>query len=153
MCSHVSHDLFFRTDKKSSIWRQDNHANIVGAFHLSRRVSEENRACSFSIHFFKITDPFDGRSFLMCSHDQFFGTNKIRILKSDRVNGPLLCNDLSPNGPIKHKINLQFRLRPNRNACKVHDFEKFGLRKYFIFPIQKYYNLIWKNWTENESKY
>ena len=32
--------------------------------------------------FFKIRDPFDGRSFLMCSHDPFFGTNKTRILKN-----------------------------------------------------------------------
>ena len=32
--------------------------------------------------FFKITDPCDGRSFLMCSHDPFFGTNKNRILKN-----------------------------------------------------------------------
>ena len=32
--------------------------------------------------FFKIKDPFDGRSFLMCSHDPFFGTNKYRILKN-----------------------------------------------------------------------
>ena len=32
--------------------------------------------------FFKIKDPFDGRSFLMCSHDPFFGTNKNRILKN-----------------------------------------------------------------------
>ena len=30
----------------------------------------------FSSVFFKITDPFDGRSFLMCSQDPFFGTNK-----------------------------------------------------------------------------
>ena len=39
--------------------------------------------------FFKITDPFDGRSFLMCLQDPFFGTNKIGPLKTDRVNGPL----------------------------------------------------------------
>ena len=77
-----SHDQFFRTDKESSIWRQNDHAKFVGAFHLSRRVSDENRACSVSIRFFKITDPFDGRSFLMCSHDPFFGTNKNRILKN-----------------------------------------------------------------------
>ena len=32
--------------------------------------------------FFKIKDPFDGRSFLMCSHDPFFGTNKNRFLKN-----------------------------------------------------------------------
>ena len=53
-----SHDPFFRTNKESSIWRQNNHAKFVGAFHLSRRVSDENRACSISIRFFKITDPF-----------------------------------------------------------------------------------------------
>ena len=45
-------------------------------------MSDENRAYSISIHFFKIKDPFDGRSFLMCSHDPFFGTNKNRILKN-----------------------------------------------------------------------
>ena len=32
--------------------------------------------------FFKITDPFNGSSFLMCSHNSFFGTNKNRILKN-----------------------------------------------------------------------
>ena len=35
-----------------------------------------------SVFFFKITDPFDRRSFLMCSHNPFFGTNKNRILKN-----------------------------------------------------------------------
>ena len=77
-----SHDPFFRTNKESSIWRQNDHAKFVGAFHLSRRVSDENRACSISICFFKIRDPFDGRSFSMCSHDPFFETNKTRILKN-----------------------------------------------------------------------
>ena len=76
-----SHDPFFRTNKKSSIWRQNHHVKFVGAFHLSRRVSDENRACPIFTRFFKITDPFDGRSFLMCSHDPFFGTNKNWILK------------------------------------------------------------------------
>ena len=52
-------------------------------------MSDENRAYSISIRFFKITDPFDGRSFLMCSQDPFFGTNKIEPLKTNRVNGPL----------------------------------------------------------------
>ena len=77
-----SHDPFFRTNKESSIWRQNNHVKFVGAFHLSRRVSDEKRACFISIRFFKITDPCDGRSFLMCSHDPFLGTNKNRILKN-----------------------------------------------------------------------
>ena len=55
---------------------------IIQNFHLSRRVSDENRACSIYIRFYKITDLFDGRSFLMCSHDPFFGGNKNRILKN-----------------------------------------------------------------------
>ena len=64
-----SHDPFLRTNKESSIWRQNDHAKFVGAFYLSRRVSDENKTCSISIRFLKITDLFDGRSFLMCSHD------------------------------------------------------------------------------------
>ena len=79
MCSH---DPFFRTNKESSIWLQNDHAKFVGAVHLSRRVSNENRACSISTRFFKIKDPFDGRSFLMCSHDPLFRTNKNCILKN-----------------------------------------------------------------------
>ena len=81
-----SHDPIFRSNKQSSIWRQNDqryHAKFVSAFHLSRRVSDENGACSISIHFFKITDRCVGRSFSMCSHDPIFGTNKNRILKVD----------------------------------------------------------------------
>ena len=48
-----SHDPFFRTNKESSIWRQNDHAKFAGAFHLSMRVSDENRACSISIRFFQ----------------------------------------------------------------------------------------------------
>ena len=48
-----SHDPFLRTNKESSIGRQNDHAKFVGAFHLSRRVSDENRACSISIRFFQ----------------------------------------------------------------------------------------------------
>ena len=77
-----SHDPIFRTNKESSIWRQNDHAKFVGAFHLSRRVSDENRACSISIRFFKITDPCVRRSFSMCSNDPIFGTNKNRIRKN-----------------------------------------------------------------------
>ena len=80
---------FFRTNKESSISRQNDHAKFVGAFHLSKRISDENRAYFISIRFFKITDPFDGRSFLMCSQDPFCGTNKIGPLKTNRVNGTL----------------------------------------------------------------
>ena len=67
-----SHDSFCKTNKESSMWRQNDDAKFVGAFHLSRRA----------IRFFKITDPFDERSFLMCSHNAFFGATKNRILKN-----------------------------------------------------------------------
>ena len=80
-----SHDPFFRTDTESSIWCQNDHVEVVGAFRLSRRQGE----CRMKIEhvlfpsvFFKITDPSDGRSCLMCSHNPFFGTNKNRILKN-----------------------------------------------------------------------
>ena len=77
-----SHDPLCRTNKESSIWLQNDHAKFVGAFHLSKRVSNEIRASSISIRFFKIKDPFDGMSFLMCSHDLSFRTNKNCILKN-----------------------------------------------------------------------
>ena len=74
-----SHHPIFRTNKESSIWRQNVHRDVM---HLSRRVSDENRACSISICFFKIMDPCVAKSFSMCSHEPIFGTNKNRILKN-----------------------------------------------------------------------
>ena len=52
--------------------------------------------------FFKITDPFDGRSFLMCSHNPFFGTNKNGILKNGSCEQAL-------------KLSLSMRSQPNIN--------------------------------------
>ena len=76
-------------------------AKFVGAFHLSRRLSDENRACSIAIRvFFKITDPCVGNSFSMCSHDRIFGTNKNRKLKNgscERVLRPFLTVHLLRN--------------------------------------------------------
>ena len=73
-------------NKESEIWLQNDHTKFVSAFHLSSRVSGEDRAGSISIRFFEITDPFDGRSFLMCSHDTFSEPIKMGSLKPDRVN-------------------------------------------------------------------
>ena len=105
-CVVCSNDPFFRTNKKSSIWHQNDHAKFVGAFHLSRRVSGENRTCAISIRFFKITDPFDGRSFLVCSHDPFFGINKNWNLKNGSCEQALRC-----------KINRVFKLDHFVNYC------------------------------------
>ena len=46
----------------------------------------------FPSFFFKITDPFNGMSFLLCSHDAFFGTNKNRILKNGLCEQALIFN-------------------------------------------------------------
>ena len=41
------------------------------------------KSSMFYFHpFFLITDPFDGKSFLICSLNQFFGTSKNWILKN-----------------------------------------------------------------------
>ena len=55
----------------------------------------------FHPFFFKITDPFDGRSFLMCSHDPFFRTNKNRILK----------NGSCERDFILISVNLNFKMK------------------------------------------
>ena len=50
----------------------------------------------------------------------------------------------------KFNVKLTYKLRPNRNACRVPDFENFGQQKHFIIPIQKYYN-IFKNWAKKKT--
>ena len=66
--------------------------------------------------FIKITYPFDGRSFLMCSHDPFFGTNKNRILK----NG--LCE-----WALRKFCHEKEVLPPERKFCR--ERESFATRK------------------------
>ena len=66
MCSH---DPFFRTNKESSIGQMQN-LSVPFIFQGECRMKIEH--VLFPSVFFKIKDPFDGRSFLMCSHDPFF---------------------------------------------------------------------------------
>ena len=93
-----SHNLFFRTNKESSIWFQNDHAKFVGAFHVSRRVSDENRACSISIRFF-----FKLRIQLMEGHFSyvhiisFLEPTKIGSLKMNLLNRSL---DLESGGQV-----------------------------------------------------
>ena len=77
-----SHDPFFRTNKESSIWRQNDNAKLLVPFIFQEERRMKIGHVLFPSFFFKITDLFDGRSFLMCLHDPFFGTNKNRILKN-----------------------------------------------------------------------
>ena len=82
------HDLFFRTNKESSIWRQNDHAKFVGGFHLSRRVSDENRACSISTRVLKLRIHILEGHFRSVNTIRFSQPTKIGFLKTDRVNGP-----------------------------------------------------------------
>ena len=73
MCSH---DPIFRTDKESSIWRQNDHRDIMQNLSAPFIFQEECRMkiehVPFPSVFFKITDPYVGRLFSMCSHDPIF---------------------------------------------------------------------------------
>ena len=90
MCSH---DPIFRTDKESSIWRQNDHRGIMQNLSAPFIFQKE---CGMKIEhvifhpFLKLTDPCVRRPFSMCSHDPIFGTNKNRVLKNGQcVKGPL----------------------------------------------------------------
>ena len=57
--------------------------NLSVPFIFQRECRMKIEHVLFPSVFFKATDPFDGRSFLMCSHDPFIGTNKNQILKNE----------------------------------------------------------------------
>ena len=44
---------FSELTKNLQFGAKNDHAKFVGAFHLSRRVLDENKACSISIRFFQ----------------------------------------------------------------------------------------------------
>ena len=80
------HHPIFRTHKEPSIWRQNDHRDIIQnlsapfIFHEKCRMKTEH--VLLPSDFFKITNHCVGRSFSMCSHDPFFRTNKNWILKN-----------------------------------------------------------------------
>ena len=80
------HDPIFKTDKESSIWRQNDHRDIMQnlsapfIFHEECRMKMEHVLFPFVFSKLRIRV---GRSFSMCcSHDPIFGTNKNRVLKN-----------------------------------------------------------------------
>ena len=100
-----SHDPIFRTNKKSSIWCQNDHSDIVQNLSAPFIFQEEclmkiEHALFLSV-FFKIMDPCFGRSFSMCSHDPIFGTNKNRILKNGSCERALTLFRLGYFGTIR----------------------------------------------------
>ena len=81
-----SNGPIFITNKESSIWRQNDHRDIMqnlsALFIFQEECQMKIEHVLFPSVFFKIMDPCVGRSFSMCSHDPTFGTNKNRILKN-----------------------------------------------------------------------
>ena len=79
VCSHYP---FFELTKNLQFGAKTIMPNLSVPFIFHRECRMKIEHVLFPSVFFKITDPFDGKSFLMCSHDPFFGTNKDRILKN-----------------------------------------------------------------------
>ena len=95
-----SHDLFFRTNKESSIWCQNDLAKFVSAFHISRRMSDGNiDHVLFPSVFFKL------QIRLMEGHFQYVYTISFSeptnngSLKTDLLNRPL---DIESGGQVQN---------------------------------------------------
>ena len=128
-----SHDPIFRTGKETSIWRPNDHRDIMQNLSAPFICPEDcpmDRACSISIRFFKIKDPCVGRSFSMCSHDPIFGTNKNRILKDGSCERAFRLETLSTlnsrnclgqelkRGFLACRVLLYFKVKDNRRLRK-----------------------------------
>ena len=90
-----SHYPILRTHKESSIWRQNDHRDIMQnlsapfIFQEECRMNE-NRACSIFIRFFSKLRIRVSEGHFRCVHTiRFSEPTKIGSLKTDRVNGPL----------------------------------------------------------------
>ena len=103
-----SHDPIFKTDKESSIWRQNDHRDIMqnlsAPFIFQEECQVKIEHALFPSVFFTFMDPCVGRSFSVCSHDPIFGTNKNRILE---------------NGQCERAIETQLSLTTNEIQYKV----------------------------------
>ena len=87
-----SHDPIFRTEIESSIWRQNDHRdimqNLLAPFIFYKRVSDENRACSISIRFFQNYGSMCQKViFNVFTRIRFSEPTKIGSLETDVVNG------------------------------------------------------------------
>ena len=92
MCSH---DPIFRTGKESSIWRQNDHRDIMQnllapfIFHEECRMKIEHVLFCFHPFFSNLRIRVSEGPF-QCVHTiRFSEPAKIGSLKTDRVNGPL----------------------------------------------------------------
>ena len=98
-----SHDLIFRTNKESSIWRQNDHRDIMQNLSAPFIFQEECRMKIEDVLFpyvFSNLQIHVSESHFHCVHTiQFSEPTKIGSLKTNRVNGPSeLQNQLAPTG-------------------------------------------------------
>ena len=89
---HLSHDPNFRTDKESSIWRQNDHRDIVQNLSAPVIFQEECRMkiehVLFPSVFSKLLIRVSEDHFQCVLAIRFSEPTKIGSLKTDRVNGP-----------------------------------------------------------------
>ena len=89
MCSH---NPIFRTDKGSSIWRQNDHRDIMQNLSIPFIFQEECRMKTehvlFPSVFSNLRIGVSECHFFLCSYDPIFGTNKNWILKNGYCERP-----------------------------------------------------------------
>ena len=88
-----SHDPIFRTDKESSIWRQNDHRDIMQNLSAPFIFQEECRMKIKHVLFPSVFSNLQTRvseGHFQCVHTiRFSEPTKIESLKTDHVNGPL----------------------------------------------------------------
>ena len=86
-----SHDPIFRTHKESSIWRQNDHRDIMQNLLAPFIFQEECRMKIEHVLFPSVFSNLQIRvseGHFQCVHTIRFSGEKIGSLKTDRVNGP-----------------------------------------------------------------
>ena len=87
-----SHDPIFRTDKESSIWRQNDHRDIMqnlsAPFIFQEKCGMKIEHVIFTFAFSKLWIRVSESHFQCVYTIRFSEPTKIGFLKTDRVNGP-----------------------------------------------------------------
>ena len=96
MCSN---DPIFRINKKSSLWRQNDHKDIMqtlsAPFIFQKECRMKIERVIFSSVFSELRIPVSKGHFQCVRTIRFSELTKIGSLKNDRVNRPLICYEHS----------------------------------------------------------
>ena len=90
VCSH--HRFSELTKNLRSIWRQNDHAKFVGAFHLPKRMSDENRAYSISMVHFANSETEEAGTIKLCTVISHYITSIIKQLRFLNSHCPIVCS-------------------------------------------------------------